>query len=100
MFKLWVADTVWNKIADLENHLIDELKLSEEAALQRTNRMRVFLKKINQTTRYPLCRFRPWFGLGYRCILFEKSWVFAYELFEGGIIIRDMSHTALLKDVT
>jgi hypothetical protein len=100
MFKVFVADTVWAKIEDLENYLIDELKLSEVAALQRTDRMRQFLKSISPVLRYPICRFREWCNLGYRCAVFEKSWVFAYEEFDEGIIIRDMSNTALLKDVT
>jgi len=99
MFKIFVSDIVWAKIDDLENYLIDELKLSETAALQRTNRMRVFLKSISPILRYPLCRFKQWCELGYRCAIFEKTWVFAYEEFEEGIIIRDMSNTALLKDI-
>jgi len=44
MFNIFVANTVWAKIDDLENYLINELQLSETAALQRTNRMRLFLK--------------------------------------------------------
>jgi hypothetical protein len=33
MFNVFVADTVWAKIDDLENYLIDELKLSHTALL-------------------------------------------------------------------
>ena len=83
MFNIFVADTVWAKIDDLENYLIDELKLSETAALQRTNRMCLFLKNISQNIRYPLCRFKQWCELGYCCAVFEKMWVFAYEEFDG-----------------
>ena len=99
MFNIFIADTVWAKIYDLENYLINELKLSETAALQRTNRMRLFLNNISRIVRYPICRFKQWGMLGYRCAVFEKSWVFAYEEFDEGIIVRDMSHVALLKDV-
>jgi len=99
MFNIFVADTVWAKIDDLENYLINELQLSEAAALQRTNRMRLFLKNISLIVRHPICRFKQWCELGYRCAVVEKSWVFAYEEFDEGIIVRDMSHTALLKDV-
>ena len=99
MFNIFVADTVWAKIDDLENYLIDELQLSETAALQRTNRMRLFLKNISRIVRHPICRFKQWGELGYRCVVFEKSWVFAYEEFSEGIIVRDMSHAALLKDI-
>jgi hypothetical protein len=28
--------------------------------------------------------------------VFEKDWVFAYEIFDGGVIVRDMSHVAIL----
>jgi hypothetical protein len=47
---------------------------------------------------YALCRFKRWRALGYRCVSFE-GWVFAYEVFEGGVIVRDMSHGKLLADV-
>ena len=98
MYNVFVADSVWAKMEELEHYLIDELKLSEIAALQRTGRMRQFLKTISPMLRYPLCRFKQWCDLGYRCAVFEKSWVFAYEEFEDGIIVRDMSNTALLMN--
>jgi len=98
MANVFVADTVWEKIQELENYLIDELKLSESAALQRTDRMRWFLKSI-MPFQHTLCRFKQWRVFGYRCAVFEKSWIFAYEIFDDGVIVRDMSNTALLKDV-
>ena len=100
MYSIFIADTVWAKISDLENYLINELQLSETAALQRTNRMRLFLNNFSPIVHYPICRFKQWCELGYRCAVFEKAWVFAYEGFEEGIIVRDMSHTALLKDIS
>lgn len=36
--------------------------------------------------------------LDYRCAVFEKHWVLAYQIFDEGIIIQDMSHTSLLKE--
>lgn len=93
-----VSGVVRNKIAELESYLIDELKLSEEAALRRSDRMRKFVKALSNAADYPLCRFKKWQVLGYRCAVCEKNWVFAYEVFEDGIIVRDMSHTSLLKE--
>ncbi|MDR2908147.1 MAG: hypothetical protein LBU91_09200 [Bacteroidales bacterium] len=75
MFKVFVADAVWAKIELLENYLIDELKLSEAVVLQRTDRMRQFLKSISPVLRYPVCRFKQWCDLGYSCAVFEKSWI-------------------------
>jgi hypothetical protein len=99
MFNVQVSDNVLLKIVRLENYLLDELKLSETAALQRVERIHQFLKSMSPVLRYPICRFKEWCELGYRCAAFEKSWIFAYEEFDEGIIIRDMSNTALLKDV-
>ena len=56
------------------------------------------LKSLAGAADYPLCRFKKWHRLGYRCAVFEKNWVFAYEVFDDGIIIRDMCHTAILKE--
>ena len=98
MRKVLISDLVWKKMAELESYLINELKLSETAALRRSARMRRFVHSFSAPADYPLCRFKRWCILGYRCAVFEKSWVFAYETFNGGIIIRDMSHTSVLSD--
>ena len=60
--------------------------------------MREFVKSLDCIAVYPLCRFRKWRILGYHCIVFEKDWVFAYEILEDSIIIQDMSHTAVLTE--
>ena len=96
MSKVLISDLVRNKLEKLEYYLVDELKLSEEAALKRSQRMREFVSSITMPTSYPLCRFIRWQNLGYRCAVFEKTWVFAYEIFDDGIIVRDMSHTTVL----
>jgi len=93
-----ISDAVLERLEELEYFLIDELKLSEEAALKRSQRMREFIASLNNQVDYPLCRFKKWRELGYRCAVFEKSWIFAYEIFEGGVIVRDMSHTAILAE--
>jgi hypothetical protein len=91
-----VSGTVQEKIANLRNYLLKELKLSREAAKARTYRMDVFLLSLGYPADYPPCRFRRWQELGYRCAVFEKTWVFAYEIFFFVLIVRDMSHTAML----
>lgn len=98
MREVLIADTVLNRISELRIYLVEELKLSREAALNRTERMDDFLRSLGNAADYPLCRFRKWCTLGYRCAVFEKDWVFAYESFDEGVIVRDMSHTALLKE--
>ena len=98
MREVHISGRVLDKISGLESFLRNELKLSKEAARARSNRMRIFVKSLGNPADYPLCRFKRWCVLGYRCVVFEKSWIFAYEIFDGGIIIRDMCHTALLAD--
>ncbi len=51
-----------------------------------------FAKSVNHAPR----RFKKWNMHGYHCAVFEKEWVFAYEIFDEGVIVRDMSYTALL----
>ncbi|MCL2501794.1 MAG: hypothetical protein FWE30_01240 [Bacteroidales bacterium] len=98
MREVRISGQVWDKISTLELFLKEELKFSKEAARKRSDKMRFFLKSLSAPADYSLCRFRKWRELGYRCVVFEKSWVFAYEILDSGIIIRDMSHTAMLKD--
>lgn len=96
--KIIVSKQVRDKIDELESYLKDELQLSKEAARKRSSRMRQFVLSLSGNVDYPLCRFKRWCALGYRCAIFEKDWVFAYEILEEGIIIRDMSNTALLQE--
>ena len=96
MRKVIVSDNVRIKLEKLEHYLIDEMKFSEEAALKRSQCMRIFVEDLGFPADYALCRFKKWQELGYRCAVFEKIWVFAYEIFDNGIIVRDMSHASLL----
>lgn len=98
MRKVQISGSVRDKIVELEAYLVDELKLSQEAALRRSGQMRKYIRAFNNAVDYPLCRFKKWRELGYRCAVFEKNWVFAYEIIGEGIIVRDMSHTSLLID--
>jgi len=96
MRKVHISRTVWNKISELELFLKVELNFSKEAARRRSDRMRIFLTSLATPADYALCRFKKWRELGYRCAVFEKSWGFAYEIFDNGVIVRDMSNTAML----
>ena len=98
MHKVIVSDTVWDKIRELRIYLSEELKMSHEAARKRTDRMGNFLKSLDGILPYPLCRFKKWRILGYHCVVFEKDWIFAYEILKDGIIVQDMSHTAILTE--
>lgn len=98
MREVVISQAVQNKIDDLELFLKDQLKLSKEAARNRCDRMDELFVSLAGIADYPLCRFKKWQILGYRCVVFEKSWVFAYEVFEDGIIVRDMSHASLLAE--
>jgi hypothetical protein len=98
MREVFISDAVMNKVSDLRIHLVEQLKLSRKAANQRADRIDGFLLSLANAADFPLCRFRKWQALGYRCVVFEKNWVFAYEIFEHGIIVRDMSHTSLLAE--
>lgn len=98
MRKVGISQNVEKQILNLRTFLLEEWKLSENAAYQRTARMNLFLKSLGGIADYPLCRFKKWRNLGYHCVVFEKNWVFAYEILEDGIIIQDMSHTNLLRE--
>ena len=98
MCKVIISNTVRRKIIDIRTYLVVELKFSEEAACKRADRMKIFLASLAAPADYALCRFKKWRELGYRYAVFEKSWVFAYEVFDNGVIVRDMSHAATLAE--
>jgi len=98
MREVVISDAVLEKIGELEIFLKEGLKMSKEAAFKRCNRMDDFFESLKGRVDYPLCRFKKWRMLGYHCAVFEKDWVFAYEVFDEGVIVRDMANTALLVE--
>jgi plasmid stabilization system protein ParE len=99
MRRVTVSRSVEDRIEELEHYLVDELKLSETAALRRSRRLREFVRSLGNPGDYALCRYKKWRAMSYRCAAFE-GWVFAYETFDDGVIIRDMAHGKLLDDTT
>ncbi|MDR0907538.1 MAG: hypothetical protein LBM63_02875 [Rikenellaceae bacterium] len=97
MRKVNIAESVWVQINDLADYLVEDLKISESSAHDRCARMIDFIASLSAEVDYPLCRFRRWRKLGYRCAVFERDWVLAYEVFKEGVVVRDMSHVKLLK---
>lgn len=99
MRRIITSENVRAKMAELQNYLIHDLKLSERAALNRTARLKQFLASRlgSDLADYALCRHRRWHALGYRCVQ-SGGWVFAYEIVPEGVIVRDMSHGAALRD--
>jgi hypothetical protein len=98
MRKVLVSDKVTRKVSDLRIYLVEDLKLSREFALKRIDRIDRFLLSLSNAVDYPLCRFKKWCKLGYRCAVFEQDWIFAYEILDDGVIVRDMSHASLLAE--
>ncbi len=98
MREVVVSKLVREKIEELKTYLTQDFQLSWDAASARIQRMEDYVESFSNAVDYPKCRFKRWRALGYRCAVFEKSWIFAYEVFDDGIIIRDMSNTALLAE--
>ena len=95
MRKVKISDNVWDKLDELTDYMIDEYKLPEDAAMRRIDRLLDFLCSLSNPADYALCRFKRWRVLGYRCATFE-NWVFAYEVFDGGVIVQDMAYGVTL----
>ncbi len=93
-----ILESVQERIDELQYYLLHELKLSEEFTFKRIHRMRELVATLSLPVDYAPCRFRRWRELGYRCVMFDRSWVFAYEVLPEGVIIRDMQHAKALAD--
>ncbi len=97
MRKVLISGSVKSKITELNLFLTQEYRMSQSAANVRMERMLRFVNSLSAPVSHAPCRFRKWREAGYHCAPFE-GWVFAYEVFPDGIIIRDMSHGKLLDD--
>jgi len=95
MREVIISFALWSKIEEIKDYLVFELKLPETAAEARIKRMEDFIASLSNPVDYALCRFKRWRMLGYRCATFE-NWVFAYEIFDSGVIVQDMAHGATL----
>jgi len=98
MKEVYISAKVWNRMDELESYLTDELKLSRDLAFRKTSKMRKFIHSLGGPIMYAKCRFKKWAVWGFHCAIFEKSWIFAYEVFDEGIIVRDMEHVSILKE--
>ena len=98
MREVIVSPTVLGKLSDLVSYLRDDIKLSEEAAQAYRGQFVQFIMTCSAEINPPLGLFKRWCKLGYRCAVFEKHWVLAYQILDEGIIIQDMCHTAILKE--
>ena len=98
MREVIVSPTVLGKLSDLVSYLRDDIKLSEEAAQAYRGQFVQFIMTCSAEINHPLCQFKRWCKPGYRCAVFEKHWVLAYQILDEGIIIQDMCHTAILKE--
>jgi hypothetical protein len=96
MREVHISNEVLERISELDEFLGRELGFSKIAARKRSDRMREFTASLRFEVDYPPCRFKRWRASGYRCAVFEKEWIFAYEVFDDGIIVRDMANAALL----
>ena len=72
MREVIVSPTVLGKLSDLVSYLKDDIKLSEEAAQAYRGRFVQFIMTCSAEINHPLCRFKRWCKLGYRCAVFEK----------------------------
>jgi hypothetical protein len=91
-----VSVEIADKFEELISYLKNDLKLSEQAALEYRERFVKFIRSFGANVDHPLCRFKRWRLLGYRCAVFEKDWILAYETLPEGAIVRDISHRAAL----
>ena len=94
MREVIVSPIVLGKVS----YLKDDIKLSEEAAQAYRGQFVQFIMTCSAEINHPLCQFKRWCKLGYRCAVFEKHWVLAYQILDEGIIIQDMCHTVILKE--
>lgn len=98
MREVIVSAAVQRKFEALDAFLTREYQMSRDAVNSRIGRMEDFVSMLGAPGDYALCRFSRWRKFGYRCATFE-GWVFAYEIVPQGVIVRDMSHGKLLKDI-
>jgi len=70
MRKVIIPNALWSKIYEIKKYLIFDLKLSEEAAELRIERMENFINSLSNPVDYALCRFKRWRAKGYRCAVF------------------------------
>ena len=68
-----ISEVVLGKVSELRDYLLDELKLSREAAEKRTERIDRFLMHLGNLADYPLCRFKKWRAMAFLSTLFSMN---------------------------
>ncbi len=97
MREVIVSDCAWSRIVTIHSYLFYDLMLSEEACMKYIDRMESFLHSLCAPVDYALCRFKEWRKRGWRCTVFDKAWIIAYEVFDDGVLIHDIRHAKTMK---
>jgi hypothetical protein len=98
MRRVVVSAKVVDKVIEIMAYLKRDLYYSDDAVLKYKSHFERFFQVLAYPVDYARCRNRRWHNLGYHCVT-VRGWVFAYEIVEGGVIIRDMLHSKLIRDV-
>ena len=93
-----IADNVTVRINELFNHIVHEYK-APDTAHGYIEEMYEFLQKLGGCFALAKCRRKKWSEKDYRCAVFKRCWIFAYQIYDDRVIIHDMEYAPNIKDV-
>ena len=91
-----VSNAVILRLDELFQYIVNEYKMPVTAH-KRIEEIREFLQSLGGCFVLAKCRRKGWNKLGYRCAVFDHTWVFAYQVYDDRVIIHDMEYAANIK---
>jgi plasmid stabilization system protein ParE len=93
-----ISDIVLKRLDELFNHIVNEFN-APATAHKYIEEINEFLQKLGNGFALAKCRRKKWREKGYRYAVFDRCWVFAYQIYDDRVIIHDMEYTANITDV-
>jgi len=93
-----IADNVLMRMDELFYHVVYEYK-APNTAHKYIEKINVFLKNLGGCFAYAICRRKKWREKGYRCAVFNRRWIFAYQIYDDRVIVHDMEYAPNITDV-
>ena len=93
-----ISDYVIERMNELFNHIVNEYK-APETAHRYIEEIHEFLRKLGGSFALAICRRKKWREKGYRCAVFKRCWIFAYQIYDDRVIIHDMEYAPNITDV-
>lgn len=97
-YAVFLTPFALQKLKSVVKFIADEIKMPETGK-KYGKKMRAFVNDIGKNPyTWPFCHGKDLAAKGLRCAVLDKKWVFAYEISDRRVIVKDIIYGSLIKE--